>query len=88
MVKLIEIHTLGLLVKFLLIKLCEYLSIDMRFHFFNNLIGMTSSILKKLIDVLRGIVIGQRACNILCSKTTFKALPLTNENTQFRLIAK
>ena len=60
----------------------------MRFHLFSNLIGKSSSILKnKMIKVLNGIFIGQRACNIFRSKMTFKARPLTNENAQNALKA-
>ena len=40
---------------------------------------------KTLIHILRGVFIGQRACNTMRSKMTFIARSLTNQNTQFGL---
>lgn len=64
------------------------LSMERRFHLLNNLIGTSSSILKKLVQIPRGIFIGQRAFNILWSNMISIAEPLINKNAQFRLDAK
>ena len=52
----------------------------MRFHLFINLICISSSILEKLMNELRGTFVGQRAYYILRSKNI--ARQLTNENPQ------